>query len=345
VNLSVKAGVLETDSDLRKLFKQIVWSLRANPLLDNELELKIQNQSRMVAVAADYCRDNPIYPPSGPAARYGVLAGSLYPLVNSDETAPMPVPIPAEANRDIVAAGMSRDGERVSVALVSKNGESLRLRVGAGSDTAINFKTVAQSYADMSRPVWLKDAGEDGPTGLVVADGKLWEFRADSAALTEVSLPGVAARVAAVGASLDGHRIAVVAAGALYVATVRRVDGSLNVGPARRLTTSLRELSAVDWFGEHSLAVAGLESDGRAAIYRLSVDGAGESPLVRGVGATITELAAYPNLEPETSAPLLYEANQVAYASAAPITREQVRPGSATLPPGTAAPTAPFYLY
>ncbi|MBF9127677.1 hypothetical protein I0C86_01500 [Plantactinospora sp. S1510] len=347
VNLSVKAGELETDADLMKLYKQIIWSLRTNPPLGDELELKIQNQSKMTMVAADYLRDNPIYQISGPPARYGVLAGSLYPLVNSGEGQPLAVPIAAEANQNIVSAGLSRNGERISAALVTKNGNSLRLRVGAADGVVGSFRTSSTSYGSMGRPVWLKDSLDDGPTGLVVADGKLWEFGADDAQLKQVSLAGTSGPVTAVGASLDGRRIAFIAAGKLYVATVRPVDGTLTVGSVRQLATSLNAPSAVDWFGEYSLVVAGLEQeDGRAAVLRLSVDGAGEAPQVTGVGALITELAAYPyDLEPQASPPLLYESNQVAYAAGTPINRADVSFGSGTPPAGTTAPTAPFYLY
>ncbi|MFC6014618.1 LpqB family beta-propeller domain-containing protein [Plantactinospora solaniradicis] len=347
VNLSVKAGELETDADLKKLYKQIIWSLRTNPPLGDELELKIQNQSKMTMVAADYLRDNPIYQISGPPARYGVLAGSLYPLLNSGEGQPVPVPIAAEANQNIVSAGLSRNGEQISAALVTKNGNSLRLRVGAGLGVVGTFDTGSTSYGSMGRPVWLKDSLDDGPTGLVVADGKLWEFSNDDAALKQVPLAGVSGQVTAVGASLDGRRIAFVAGGRLYVATVRPVDGTLTVASVRQLATSLKAPSAVDWFGEYSLVVAGLEQeDGRAAVFRLSVDGAGESPQVTGVGALITELAAYPyDLEPQASPPLVYESNLVAYAAGTPITRNQVSLGPGTPPPGTTAPTAPFYLY
>lgn len=346
VNLSVKAGALDTESELKKLFTQIVWSLRKNPLLDNELELKIQNQSKMIEVAADYRGDNPIYQLGEHTTRYAVLAGSVYPLIDSAEGAPTPAPIPAEVNRDVVAAGMSRHDGRVSVALVVQDGSSLRLCVGEGPGTVRDFRTINRAYASIGRPVWLKEAGAGRPTGLVVADGRLFQFDTGSPALTEVPHAGAPGQLTAVGASLDGHRIAFVAGGALYVAAVRAGDGSLNVGPARRLATSLTGLTAVDWFGENSLAVAGLEANGQAAVYQLSVDGVRESQQVNAIGAPVTQLAAYPNdLDQHTPAPLLYEANQVAYANGTPIDREDVSPGSGPLPTGTAVPTAPFYLY
>ncbi|MEE6257283.1 LpqB family beta-propeller domain-containing protein [Plantactinospora sonchi] len=344
VNLSVKAGALDTNLELDKLFNQIVWSLKLNPTLYNELELKIQNQSRKIAVAEDWRRDHPLYQLGDPPARYGVLAGTVYPLTEPGED--QTVPIVPEANQDIVAASLSRDGATISAALVTRDGTGVRLRTGAGIGTVRDFRT-GKSFTAMTRPVWLKTAGNAGPTGLVVADDGLHEFGTDSAVLRPVQLTGAPGRVTAVGAALDGQRIAFIAGGRLYVAGVRTVDGTLSVGPSRRLATSLRDLTAVDWYGENSLVVAGVEGNGRAAVYKLNVDGAQESAQVTDVGAAVTHLATYPENPdvPALNRPPLYEANQVAYSTGTPIGRDQVVAGAAGLPPGSATPTAPFYLY
>lgn len=346
VNLSVKAGVLDTDVELDKLFNQIVWSLKLSPTLYNELELKIQNQSRKVAVAEDWRRNHPLYQLGAPPVRYGVLAGTVYPLSEPGEE-PI-VPIVPEANRDIVAASLNRAGATISAALVTSEQNRFRLRTGAGIGTVREFRTGRKSFGTMGRPVWLKRAGNVGPTGLVVADGGLYEFRTDSATLTPVPLTGASGRVTAVGAALDGNRIAFVVSGRLYVAGVRTVDGTLSVGPSRQVVTSLRDLTAVDWYGENSLAVAGVERNGRAAVYKLNVHGAQETALITDVGAAVTQLATYPENPdaPVLSRPPLYEANQVAYGTGgSPIGRDQVVAGASGLPPGSATPTAPFYLY
>jgi hypothetical protein len=343
VNLSVKAGALDTDDDLDKLFQQIVWSLWANPLLDNELELKIQNQSRRVAVAEDWRRSHPLYGLGAPPARFGVLGGKVYPLQGPGDE--QPVPIAPEVNRDVVSAALSRDGATVAAALVTRDGKALRLRTGAGVGMVRDVRD-GKSFAAMGRPVWLRTAGDAGPIGLVVADGELYEFGTDDAGLTRVRLSGVSGPVTAVGAALDGNRIAFISGGGLYVAAVRGVDGALSVGPSRRLPTSLRDLSAVDWFGENSLVVAGVKGNGRAAIHKLNVDGTQESEEVTDIGAPVTHLAAYPgNPELPALAPALYEANEVAYVSGMPIGREHVVPGAEGPPPGSGTPTAPFYLF
>ncbi|MGI5145298.1 LpqB family beta-propeller domain-containing protein [Plantactinospora sp. CA-294935] len=344
INLAVKAGALETKLDLEKLFTQIVWSLQKNQLLDNELELKIQNQSKMIEVAADYRRDHPLYQLSGAAARYGVFAGRIYPLTSPGE--PKPVPIPAPENHDIVTAGVSRNGDDVAVALVVRDGQSFRLRTGIGPGVATGLLTSQEKYDDLSRPVWLKEAGVGGPIGLVVAQGRLYTFTAGNPRLTRVSFSGADLGATAVAASVDGNRIAFVSGGRLYVAGVRPVDGGLNVEPVRQVATSLHSLSAVDWFGENLLVVAGVDSEDAKAINRINVDGAVESRQIRYVSAAPVEaLAADPTSLEVPPLPLTYEANEVAFVSDTIITRSQIAPGAGEPPPNVNSATASFYLY
>ncbi|MEQ4304917.1 LpqB family beta-propeller domain-containing protein [Plantactinospora sp. B6F1] len=344
INLAVKAGALETERDLERLFTQIVWSLRTNQLLDNELELKIQNQSKMIEVAADYRRDNPLYELDGAAARYGVFAGRIYPLTSPGE--PNPVPIPAAENHDIVTAGLSRNRDDVAVALVVRDGDSLRLRTGTGPGVASSLLTSEEKYDDISRPVWLKEALIGGPVGLVVAEGRLWTFTAGNPRLTRVSFSGADLSVTAVAASLDGNRIAFVSGGRLYVAGVRPIDGGLNVELPRQLATSLHSLSAVDWFGENLLVVAGLDGEDAKAINRINVDGTLESRQIRYVSAAPVEaLAADPTFLAVRPLPLTYEANEVAFVSDTIITRSQVAPGAGEPPANANSATASFYLY
>lgn len=342
VNLSVRAGALANDGELDQLFQQIVWSMQGVRLLRNELELKIQNQSRRVAPAAEHRRSNPVYPSvTGVPARYCVLAGAVYPLTDGPPN--QQVPIAAAANRDIVAAGMTVDRGRIFAALVVADGDKLRLRVGTGAGVVSQFHT-SRPYGSIGRPVWLKGAGGTEPIGLVVINNRLHRFSADQPTPVPVQLAGISDPVLSVGAALDGHRIALVAGKNLYVATVRR-DGTPAVTSIRRLATSLTNLSAVDWLGETHLAVAGVNTRGRAAIVRITVDGAQETAEAPDIGAPVTHLAAYPN-NPIAQVPLrnpLYEANQVAYASGTSIGRDQVVAGSGTLPAGS--PTAPFFLF
>ena len=183
----------------------------------------------------------------------------------------------------------------------------------------------------------------------MVADGRLYRFD-EGARMSEVPLNLPSADVTAVAAALDGQRVALIVGGRLYVAAVN-LDGAgtgVSLGPPRALVTSLTGLTAVDWFGEDRLVVAG--SAGQPAIYETSVDGALETPLRTDVGAKVNHLTAYPTNRsvPAPSGAYMYEANKVAYRSS-PF--ERIEPESVRdVPPPPAGvrpsnPSAPFFLY
>ena len=126
-----------------------------------------------------------------------------------------------------------------------------------------------------------------------------------------------------------------------------RPDGAgVTPGPARRLHTRLTSLSAVDWYGENTLVLAG--AVGRPAVYEVSVDGARESRLEDKIGARVTHLAAYPANAVGRLGAAMYEANGVAYRSG-PFERIQPEQVQEVTPPSAGAragnPTAPFFLY
>ncbi|WP_372495147.1 LpqB family beta-propeller domain-containing protein [Micromonospora phytophila] len=329
---------------LEQLGAQLAWSLTD---LDGQLELKIRNQSRTVIPDLEAHRAaRPIHQITQSPQRFCVYEGTVHPLEYAGEPVG-PVPVVAKANKDVVSAGFSRAGEEILAALVVTGpGRRQHLSVGTGVDPVTIFtRSPGRGYGAMSRPVWLRSADARQPVGLVVADGNLYRFDA-RAQLAPVAL-GVPAPVTAVAASLDGHRLAVIAGGSLYVVALSPDGGGVTPGPARRLATSLTNLSAVDWYGENSLILAG--SVGRPAVYEMSVDGARETRLDENIGARVTHLAAYPASPPV--APLgvaMFEANGVSYRSSPVerIQREQVQ-GVDTPPDGVRAgnPTAPFFLY
>ncbi|MFI7075881.1 LpqB family beta-propeller domain-containing protein [Micromonospora sp. NPDC049903] len=329
------------DGRLEQLATQLAWSL---PELEGTVEIKILNQSRKVVDLGGQRSSNPLYALDG-TARYCVYDGAIHGLAVTSEPN-RPVPVAAESNRDIVSAGLRRAGPDVLAALVVAGGDGRqRLSVGRGRDVVENFATEpGRGHAAISRPVWLRsDHGR--PYGLVVADGRLYRFD-DQAALRPVQL-GLPGRVSGVAAALDGHRVALIVDGALYVAAISWEGGVPTVGPARRLVTSLTRPTAVDWGAENRLLVAG--SAGRPAIYDVSVDGALETPLREDAGAEVSHLAAYPTmpLSPYAGS-FMYEANGVAYRSNPfeRIVRDQVQdvtPPPAGVRPGN--PTAPFFLY
>ncbi|MFG1953612.1 LpqB family beta-propeller domain-containing protein [Micromonospora sp. NPDC048830] len=331
------------DRRVEQLVQQLVWSL---PPLDAGLELKIRNQPRRtVPDLRAYRLSHPAYPVKDPQ-RFCLYEGAVHRLALAGEpsgVAYIEPPIAAAANKGIVSAGFSRSPDGVLAALVTASVDQRRRLVVGGQAQAPHS---VDTYASMGRPVWLRSADPQRPQGLVVADGRLYRFDAN-AQLRAVPLT-VEGTVSAVAASLDGHRIAVIVGGALYVAAVNLDGGVVSVGPARRLVTSLTDLSAVDWGGENVLYLAG--AAGRPAVYEISVDGARQTPLKKDIGARVTHLSAYPlnTVAPFSGGNLMYEANGVAYRNNPYDTIERDEVLNVAPPPaGVQAgnPTAPFFLY
>ncbi|GIJ26980.1 hypothetical protein Vqi01_21420 [Micromonospora qiuiae] len=330
------------DQRLDQLATQLAWSLKDMDL-DGTLEIKILNQPRKVVDLGEQRSTNQLYGFDESAQRFCVYEGAIHALAVGNERPGM-VPVAAEANRDVVSAGLRRAGGDVLAALVlaGENGRQ-RLAVGRGQELVETLITSESAHTTMGRPVWIRtDSGP--PAGLVVADGALYRFDAH-AVLRPVSF-GLPGRVSAVAAALDGHRIAVIVGGALHVAAISWEGGVPTVGPVRRLVISLRNLTAVDWAGESRLVVAG--SAGRPAIYDVSVDGALETRLRDDTGAAATQLSAVPAQLSPLAGSFMYEANGVIYGSNPfqRLGREHVQ--DVTPPPaGVRAgyPTAPFFLY
>ncbi|MDG4833081.1 LpqB family beta-propeller domain-containing protein [Solwaraspora sp. WMMD1047] len=342
VNLSVNAGELDDEAELDQLYNQLAWSLREN--LRGDLELKIQGQQRKVADIADHLDANPLYRVTRTPEPFCVYAGELHPLARPGVAST--VPVADEANRNIRSAALARDGDQVWAALVTPAGDRWRLRAGAGTGNVSSFVDSTTTFATMGRPVWLKGSDPTDPTGLVVADGRLYRFGLD-AVFTEVRLPNAAGAVTAVGAALDGHRIAFVAGNKLYVASLSTEGDTVTAGRARRLASTPREITGVDWNGENSLELAGVNDD-QTSIYQTTTDGASERAIIPRVQvAGVTHVAAYPNnpvvLSPGGSP--MYEGSGIAYSAGDRITAEEVT-GETENPDGDEGnPTAPFFLY
>ncbi|MET7965351.1 LpqB family beta-propeller domain-containing protein [Micromonospora sp. NPDC005305] len=330
------------DKRLALLATQLAWSL---PDLNGQLDLKIQNQKRRTVDLQQERTAHVAYPTGEAPARFSVYDGAIRPLAIGNEPRAA-VPLEPADNKNVVSAAITRAGDQVMAALaVTGADRRQRLKVGSGADPVQMPATSSQTYASLGRPTWLRSLDERHPAGLVAADGKLYRFDG-SAAMSPVAL-NITGPVVAVAGSLDGHRIALVSGGVLYVAAVSVDGGVVSVGQPRRLATLLTGITAVDWLAENDLVLAGKEADRRPAIHQITVDGAEETALERDIGAEVTLLAAYPGgaVGGLPSLSYMYEANRAAYRNNPfdTIKREQVL----DVPSGSRAtnPTAPFFLY
>ncbi|MFD2764194.1 LpqB family beta-propeller domain-containing protein [Micromonospora eburnea] len=333
-----------TDFRLSRLATQLAWSLQE---FTGELQLKIQNQNRHT-VDLKQARDTfPLYPPSGAPERFCVYDGVIHPISVAGESSG-PVPLSEEANKGVVSAALNRAGDEVLAALVvTRPDRRQRLMVGTNPAPVTLFNGSERWFGSIDRPTWLRSLDQDHPTGLVVADGKLYRFDG-MAGMTQTPLP-VPGRVTAVASSFDGHRIALIIDGSLYVAAVSVDGNAVEVNQPRRLVTRLTGITAVDWSAANELVFAGNEA-GRPAIYQTTVDGGLETALKRQIGAEVTQLAAYAGGSTGALPPFMYETNKAAFRNNPfeIIKREQVLdlPASSASPGARAPnPTAPFFLY
>ncbi|MGY0006856.1 LpqB family beta-propeller domain-containing protein [Micromonospora sp. I033] len=338
VNLTMPGA---DDKKLGLLATQLAWSL---PELEGQLDLKIQNQKRRTVDLEQERAAHAAYPAGEAPARFSVYDGAIRPLAIANE-ARAAVPLAPAVNKNVVAAALARADDQVLAALVvTGTDRRQRLKVGSGPEPVTVFDTSDHTYGTLGRPTWLRSLDERHPAGLVAADGKLYRFDGSAGmSLVPLAVPGP---VVAVAGSLDGHRIALVSGGALYVAAVNADGGVVSVGQPRRLAILLTGISAVDWLNEHELVLAGNEAD-RPAIHQITVDGAWEIALKTDIGAEVTQLAAYPGgaVGGPPALSYMYEANRAAYRNNPfeNIKREQVL----DVPAGSRAtnPTAPFFLY
>ncbi|MFE9688679.1 LpqB family beta-propeller domain-containing protein [Micromonospora sp. NPDC005806] len=335
VNLTMPVA---TNDRLSKLATQLAWSLSD---LNGQLDLKIQNQKRRTVDLGQERESHPRYPNLRTPLRFCVYDGAIHPLAIGNEPVGA-VPVAAADNRNVVSATLSRAGDEVLAALVvTRPDQKQRLQVGSGRGEVTVDNKSTRLYRSIGRPIWLRSSDSQHPSGLVVADGTLYRF--DGAG--GMSSLGLSGSVTAVAASLDGHRIALIIGGALYVAPVSVDGGVVTVGDPRKLTTRLTNLTAVDWYAENQLVLAG--NDGRQpAIYQTTVDGAVEYALKRDTNAPVTHLAAFPGGSSGAlpSFSFMYQATR-AYRNNpfTEIERAQVR--DVAVNAKASGPSAPFFFY
>jgi Lipoprotein LpqB beta-propeller domain len=279
----------EGEGEVPRLGSQLRWSLW--PDWQGDLDLRIDGQPNAPFRGENFLADNPVVRPQLPAQAFCVFQGSVRGRDAGDGLTPS-VPIGDSVNRGVRSAALARGrtSDQFVGALVRTtiNGR-LQLSVGAGDD----YKAVGGSFGEMSRPTWLAGSAE---VGLVVADGRLYQFRRDSLKLAAVALTGSAGRTTAVAAPPDGRRVAYVRGGHLYVAVF---GGQSKLAPPVEVPSPLRSVTAVAWSGQDRLVIAGRRADRTTALVDVSVDGGYLGTEVT-LPAGVSHLVAYPE-KPNTA--------------------------------------------
>jgi hypothetical protein len=278
VNLSSKAATLDKAA-LRQLAIQLRWSV--NP--DRDVQLRIEGTPAEVSTDG-YLAANGAIRNDGDEdpERFGILNHK----VRAIEASGSPQILDSPENADVVSAAIPL--LKRSIALVRREGKTTsrqRLWIGTltgpGASQGPVYRRTNLLGDRMSRPVWLR---RPSPQAIVACDGRLYTVAPPPAGNTaEVRaspldpLPaGVPGPVTAVAVSPDGHRLALVAGGHVYV--VPLVFGpQLDLGPQFLMVkTEIVGPRAVGWSDDTRLIIGGPPSSGvRTGLAEVGVDGTG----------------------------------------------------------------------
>jgi hypothetical protein len=357
INLSGQALPAEdSKAALDRLGRQLMWSLRPNLATTPALELQIAGQ-----VVGDFTGD--AYLTSNAASRFtstpeqfAVYDGRIRRLAQSQNpVAPIPG-VPERDNRNVQTAALTSLGGFTHAALVAIEAGRPVLKVGtAPTGTPATFRTIGLK-SPIGRPVWAVTSDGTSPgnaVGLITAGGELYSFGPRGVGGARLAdWPRATGPITGVSVAPDGHRIAVVAGGRLYLAVMTGNGNGMQLSTPQEIRTLLRDLTVVDWGSESTLVVAGTHAtSNRIAVAYVSADGASQTDRLDDLGtARVTHLVAYPaNPMNPTDDPgaVAYVADRAAYNVLKD--PERIAPddlvGPLPDPPPAAGPTAPFFLY
>ncbi|MCA2215563.1 LpqB family beta-propeller domain-containing protein [Jidongwangia harbinensis] len=349
IALTGQAVPPEDPAALDRLRRQLMWSLRPN--LPKVLELTVGHNDPVEYDSNDYLSSNAAYRLADEPERFVVYQGQIRRLARSayaQEAVPLLRP---EANRNVRSAAFSSTNTRTYAAVVVAEGSGTSLRVASARTGELADLRRVTLRGQIGPPVWVvtPDQPEGTGTGLVVAGNQLYSFTTNGGAARRLTWPEGGGRITAVAVAPDGHRVAAIVDGRLYLAALVTAGDGWELGTPQLLRTPMRTHTAVDWSSEGWLAIGGIrEQNNRVAIMDVSIDGAQRSERLNDLGSvTVSYLTAYP------AAPDSAHSDSVVYVASGAAYEALVDPtpiGPADLadpvadPPAGAAPTAPLFL-
>jgi hypothetical protein len=285
VSLSAEANVGGQDA-VRHLMIQLQWSLLDTNSSFSGIDLRIGGQPAG-NVPNDFRNYNYSYSYRAGPVRYDITkegvvvdaAGTIVAWLGKDNTGVQSAAISADAS---LAAVVRQSGGRYVLQLFHSASQG-------ASDPLVS------SFAPLGRPSFVPGPSLNGanPTAqwvLVPSDGRLLAVSTTDGSVTDAAptLSGVSAAVV----SPDGRRVAVIANGELYVASlVIGGDGTLTVGSQGRfILNGLLTAGSVAWTSESWLAVAG--TSGAPALWRVTADGVLAQETSPGI--RVDDVVSYP---------------------------------------------------
>lgn len=280
VDLTAQAGANGGDA-IQRLYNQLRWSLRS--LSDLPIDLRIDGK------VPDQLNPQANYLPFNETEGLGSVSQRKFDIrdqkvVTVAPTDPALGVLATKDNANVVYAAVTRSLILAAFVRAGTGGDprrSLQIIRNGGQSTVVSDRR----SADMGRPAWIP-----GREVLVVpSGGRLWAVAASDGHSVDVT-PSRMDNVRAMAISPDGRRIAIVAEGQTYVASLNIDDkGAVTIGsnPHALLSGELTAV-AVAWDSEARLYVAG-QSGGAAAMWQVTADGGlaqDRSPSLKGIVPT-----------------------------------------------------------
>ncbi|MFG2038405.1 LpqB family beta-propeller domain-containing protein [Dactylosporangium sp. NPDC048998] len=280
VKVNLNGQATKNLGDLTWLARQIRWSLSTGS--DHPaVRLTIENQT--YDISSDGWLDDNVaagLPTSAPDKYY--VSGGTVRAVSSGGSGLF---APGGLNTQVVSAAINRQGSKA--ALVRQIGKEQRLYVSSDEDGAPKYEQTEVHDTRLSRPAWMNYPEQR----LLISDGtRLWVSTDASARKFDRLEPSLQiGPISAFAVAPEGHRIALIADGALIVAALEFANnGKLNIRSPQQIYTSLRDNQGVGWLTETTLIVGGGPSPAPLngvlpySLVAITVDGAEEDVLPAG---------------------------------------------------------------
>jgi hypothetical protein len=264
-----------SQQDQNDLVAQIQWSLIGiNPDQETDekvaVDLKIANRQMLDGGTEDFLRENQAWERDGPIP-YVVDNGKVRMVPNLPGTVkPLPVPpgfdsiLDDPANSGVQLAALRSSAQQTDAALVRSDGARLglwisRLRAKDGGEP--KYVQVGLTGTTFARPVWIN--AEPEGTLAVVADGR-FDLVDSNNTVIPLSVPSLGA-ITAFSVNSDGHQIALVSGGRVYVGmlVITGRPGIVELRPVN-LEPALDNATAIAWSAVNQLIIGGKKgSDAR----------------------------------------------------------------------------------
>jgi hypothetical protein len=269
VNLSSSAG--DDRAELQGLTDQLRWTLRT--YVTRPLELRVEGQRQNVQGAGDgYLAKNAAAVNREPALFS--VQGEARKVVVKRGSGPVRV-LDVKENANVSYAAVSPYPHDVAAFVGAKRRKLTIIRTGTKEEERGKIAAIEVNGlpGTIGRPVWIPGPGSE--QFLVPANGQLWVVDTKGK-LAPIRPSGIGA-VGSVSISPDGRRVALAAGGRAFVGAlqVSEKGATVKIGSQlRELVPDRMTVNAVAWASENKVLVAGANAADKAALFRVSADGA-----------------------------------------------------------------------